>query len=204
MQPMKQTFFVSAALVITFLLNPIISPAGEKLAKTPRDHEGPFYPIVRQQDEDNDLLHVAGREQAATGDRLHLSGKVVDEDGRPITNAFVEIWQTDPNGRYNDERDRTPGPRDPDFQYWGLAATAKDGSFSFLTLIPGEYEPRPAHIHFKVWVDRELKLTSQIYFRTPADRTQDAVPGATGRELQTVGLHRMKEGEYEAFIQIVL
>jgi protocatechuate 3,4-dioxygenase beta subunit len=196
--------FLSPALFI-FVLFQLPALADNKPAKTPSDHEGPFYPLVRQQDEDNDLIHVAGRDQAARGEILYLTGSVVDEKGRPFTSAVVEIWQTDPGGRYNDQRDRSPGPRDPDFQYWGKAVTGADGGFSFITLVPGAYHPRPAHIHCKVWVDGQARLTSQIYFRSTdlPEKAGGAQPSAA-QELQTVDLRPTKAGEYEAFFQIVL
>ncbi|MCL7489324.1 MAG: hypothetical protein M8357_14250 [Desulfobulbaceae bacterium] len=196
----KSVYFVLLLAAAAILINlPPASHARGKLNPTPSDHEGPFYPVVRQQDEDHDLIHVDGRDQAAQGDILHLSGKVVNEDGQPFSQAVVEIWQTDPNGRYNDARDRSPGSRDPDFQYWGKALTREDGTYSFTTLVPGAYNPRPAHIHFKVWIDGEVRLTSQIYFKKKEVLNQPATP-----ELQTVELQKNNAGEYEAFFQIVL
>ncbi len=200
----KTMCLIVATTALSLLLLLSSSMAQNQLAKTPRDYEGPFYPVVRQQDEDNDLLRVKGREHAAKGDILHLSGRVVNEDGRPVPDSVVEIWQTDSHGRYKDKRDRSPGQRDPDFQYWGKADTAGDGSFSFTTLVPGAYEPRPAHIHFKVWVDGKVRLTSQIYFiRTNMLMEENVRQPATSR-LQTVDLQRRKIGEYEAYFQIVL
>lgn len=187
-----------------FFLFPLPSHAGNKLVKTPSDYEGPFYPIIRQQDEDNNLIHVAGRKQAAQGDILHLSGKVVDENGQPFSMAVVEIWQTDPHGRYKDQRDRSEGKRDPDFQYWGKATTSADGAFSFTTLVPGDYNPRPAHIHFKVWIDGKLYLTSQMYFRNLLLGMEEGVKQSDTNKLQTVDLHKKDDGNYTAFFQIVL
>lgn len=200
----QSLYFLSPALFI-FILFQLPALAGNKLTKTPSDYEGPFYPLVRQQDEDNDLIHVAGRDQAAGGEILYLTGSVVDEEGRPFTGAVVEIWQTDPGGRYKDQRDRSPGLRDPDFQYWGKAVTGADGGFSFITLVPGAYHPRPAHIHCKVWVDGKARLTSQIYFRsTDIPEMAGGAQPTAAQELQTVDLRRTKAGEYEAFFQIVL
>jgi protocatechuate 3,4-dioxygenase beta subunit len=201
----RSVFFLFLIAVFTLSLFPHPSLARNKLVKTPSDYEGPFYPLVRQQDEDNDLIHVAGREHAAKGEILHLSGRVVDENGQKYDKAVVEIWQTDPHGRYKDQRDRSIGQRDPNFQYWGKAVTAGDGNFSFTTLIPGTYKPRPAHIHFKVWIDGKVRLTSQIYFKETSilEENETAQPVAI-QELQIVDLRRKKSGDYEAFFQIVL
>ena len=135
----------------------------EQFVKTPADYEGPFYPQFRQQDEDYDLVHVAGHSNPAKGAILNLSGVVLNTKGEPRKNLVIEIWQTDPQGRYNHPGDTSPGQRDPDFQYWGKTVTGPDGSFFFKTLVPGAYHPRPAHIHYKVWQDDKVLLTSQIY-----------------------------------------
>jgi len=189
--------------MLLLLFFPAVSYASEQLRKTPGDHEGPFYPVERQQDEDNDLIHVSGHAAAATGDILYLSGKAVDTAGNPIANAVVEIWQTDRKGLYKDRRDRSPGARDPDFQYWGKTETGDDGTFSFTTLVPGKYEPRPAHIHFKVWLAGQAALTSQMYFSNHPDENISGGPVITD-PLQTIELHQKTPGTFEAFFRIVL
>ncbi|MDY0349687.1 MAG: hypothetical protein RBR09_00385 [Desulfobulbaceae bacterium] len=201
---MRTVLFVLTLLVWTCFSSPAAEPlqAGPALTRTPPDQEGPFYPVVRQHDEDNDLVNVAGRPQPAAGNILHLTGRVRTLDGEPVAGAVVEIWQTDPHGRYNDERDGSPGPRDPNFQYQGKATTGEDGSYSFLTLVPGGYLPRPPHIHFKVFVGNTVRLTSQIYFRNHPQA------GETARfrtdELLTVDLQSVQPGEFKAVFDIVL
>ena len=177
--------------------------AEEELAKTPADYEGPFYPVTRQDDIDSDLIHVKGMTGVAQGDILNLSGRIVNTRGEPQEGLVIEIWQTDPQGRYKHPGDSTPGARDPNFQYWGAAVTASDGSYFFKTIVPGAYHPRPAHIHYKVLKDGKLILTSQIYFTKPAEGAKS--PSLTGQmELQTVALKPTAKGEYEAYFQIVL
>jgi protocatechuate 3,4-dioxygenase beta subunit len=175
----------------------------ESYQKTPADYEGPFYPVTKQQDIDNDLVHVKGQSGVAKGDILNLSGIVINSDGEPQENITIEIWQTDPQGRYKHPGDSTPGERDPNFQYWGAAITDTDGTFFFKTIIPGAYEPRPAHIHFKVLQDGKIILTSQIYFRDPSKETKrySMTPQV---ELQTVDLKALKDGEFETFFRIVI
>jgi protocatechuate 3,4-dioxygenase beta subunit len=177
--------------------------AADLLPKTPADYQGPFYPVTRQEDIDNDLVHVKGRAGTAKGDILNLSGKVVNTRGEPRAGVTVEIWQTDPQGRYKHPGDSTPGERDPNFQYWGATTTGPDGTFFFKTIIPGAYEPRPAHIHFKVIQENKVILTSQIYFRQPEGR--NGVPStASGIDLQTVDVKPASQGEYETFFRIVI
>ena len=182
--------------VISLLLVPNIS-AQSNYKKTPQDAEGPFYPTERQADEDNDLIHIKGTTQSAKGDVLHLTGAVFNQAGTPQSDVVVEIWQTDANGIYRHPRDRSAGARDPFFQYWGRATTDNEGKYNFKTLIPGAYEPRPAHIHFKVWEGDKVVLTSQMYI------VKDAVNSAKVNELLRLDVTKNKEGEYSGFFRIV-
>ncbi len=183
-------------IFLTLLFVPNIF-AQLKYEMTPRDSEGPFYPVERQADEDNDLLHVKGKSSSAKGDVLNLNGVVVNQNGNTQSNVIIEIWQTDSNGFYRHPRDRSQGKRDPFFQYWGRAKTDKEGKYSFKTIIPGEYEPRPAHIHFKVWVDEKVVLTSQMYI-VKGKNNQPYV-----NELLKLNVDENKEGEYVGFFRIV-
>ena len=177
--------------------------AEEQFVKTPADYEGPFYPVTRQEDIDNDLVQVKGQSGVAQGDILHLTGVVVNTGGEPRKGLTIEIWQTDPQGRYKHPGDSTPGERDPNFQYWGATTTGTDGTFFFKTIVPGAYNPRPAHIHYKVLQEGKIILTSQIYFRELNDQTR--IPSMTSQiELQTVDLKPINDGEFEAFFRIVL
>lgn len=174
------------------------------LVPTPRDAEGPFYPVIRQADEDNNLLQIASQNKAAAGDILYLSGRVIDVQGKPYSNATVEIWQTDMNGLYKDQRDRSVGTRDPYFQYWGKAKCDEDGSYLFTTIVPGEYHPRPAHIHFKVWINDSVRLTSQMYFNQQVRHGNTKTTKYVTPELQTVELQKIGDGRYKGWFQIVL
>lgn len=177
--------------------------AQESYAKTPSDYEGPFYPVTKQQDIDNNLIEVKGQTEVAKGNILNLSGAVVNTRGEAQKNLIIEIWQTDPQGRYNHPGDETPGERDPNFQYWGATITDTDGTFFFKTIIPGDYNPRPAHIHYKVLRDGIVILTSQIYFMESNERS--GLPSMTSQiERQTADLKPTENGEFGAFFRIVI
>ena len=191
------------ALLASFCLMVQNTFAEDQLIKTPADYEGPFYPVTQQQDIDNDLIQVKGQTGVAAGDILNLSGMAVSTGGEPRAGVIIEIWQTDPQGRYKHPGDSTPGERDPHFQYWGAAITDTDGTFFFRTLIPGAYNPRPAHIHYKVLQDGKTILTSQIYFIGTDER--EKIPSMTSQiKLQTIDLKPTATGEFEAFFRIVL
>ena len=186
-----------------FMVAQNATAADQLLKTTPADYEGPFYPVTRQEDIDNDLTQVKGRTGVAKGDILNLSGVAVNTRGETLKNLTIEIWQTDPQGRYKHPGDSTPGVRDPDFQYWGATKTGLDGAFFFKTIIPGGYNPRPAHIHFKVLQEGKVILTSQIYFLEQHEKNR--IPSMTTQiELQTVDLKQTATGEFEAFFRIVL
>jgi len=131
---------------------------------TPAQSEGPYYPVDKPADRDNDLTVMEGATGVPAGHILQFSGRVHDAVGMPIENAVVEIWQTDANGIYLHPRDPQTAQRDPNFQFYGEAVTAVDGSYRFRTVLPGHYEPRPRHIHVKLKRDEEELLTTQIYF----------------------------------------
>ena len=98
---------------------------------------------------------------------LIFNGNLLDNQGNPVDGAQVQFWQTDHHGYYNHPQDGRNGvPLEPDFQYFGTATTAEDGSFQFRTYRPGIYSQRPiTHIHYKVWIDGNDVFTSQFYFK---------------------------------------
>src|SRR6185295_13595255 len=71
-----------------------------ELVQTPKQTEGPFYPVKLPLDTDNDLLIVNDSLTSAVGEITHLSGRILDSKGDPIRNVLVEIWQVDNNGAY--------------------------------------------------------------------------------------------------------
>lgn len=100
----------------------------------------------------------------AAGDVILLTGQVLDRGGQPLPGAVVEIWQTDANGIYDHPGDSDAGRRDRAFQFYGHSVADANGVYLFRTIVPGEYEPRPRHIHVKVKRDGATLLTTQFYF----------------------------------------
>ncbi|MEZ4639364.1 MAG: hypothetical protein R2856_31120 [Caldilineaceae bacterium] len=93
-------------------------------------------------------------------------------NGTPVPDVAVEIWQTDAVGVYDHPRDPGTNSRDTSFQFYGTAITDADGWYAFRTIMPGEYEPRPRHIHFKVKQGDATLLTSQFYFSDDVAQVQ--------------------------------
>jgi protocatechuate 3,4-dioxygenase beta subunit len=151
--------------------------AGRALAElvaTPRQTSGPFYPVERPLDSDNDLVRVAGRPQPAAGQVVHLFGRVSDPDGRPLAGAEVQIWQCDAQGYYHHPRDRG-GRADPNFQGFGAARTGADGGYRFRTIRPVPYTGRTPHIHFAVLGADFDTLVTQMYLRGEPLNERDGV-----------------------------
>ncbi len=137
--------------------------------KTPRQTEGPFYPVADQVDKDADLIIVQGKSEIAQGQIVIVQGILTDQHCIPVAGALVEIWQACKTGRYNHPSDPNPAPLDPNFQYWGKAMTNENGLYRFRTIIPGAYQAaadwvRPPHIHFKVSKRGFMELITQMYF----------------------------------------
>jgi protocatechuate 3,4-dioxygenase beta subunit len=119
---------------------------------------------------DNDLTIQHGG--TPIGERITVSGRVLDTAGRPLRNTLVEIWQANAAGRYRHTLDRWPAQLDPNFSGAGRALTDGNGRYSFTTIKPGPYPWgnhdnawRPAHIHFSL-LGRAFaqRLVTQMYF----------------------------------------
>jgi len=119
-----------------------------------------------------DLTAAHRRNGEPLGERIIVSGLVLDESGRPVPHTLVEIWQANSAGRYIHENDRHDAPLDPNFVGQGRAITDSDGRYEFITIRPGAYPWRnhhnawrPAHIHFSLFGPCfGTRLVTQMYF----------------------------------------
>ncbi|HWI31921.1 MAG TPA: protocatechuate 3,4-dioxygenase subunit beta [Microbacterium sp.] len=117
-------------------------------------------------------LQHAGQPQ---GERMTVSGRLLDSWGRPVANQLVEVWQANAAGRYIHQRDQHPAPLDPNFTGAGRTVTNDNGEYFFTTIKPGPYPWknhvnawRPAHIHFSVFGSAfTQRIVTQMYF--PSD-----------------------------------
>jgi protocatechuate 3,4-dioxygenase beta subunit len=130
-------------------------------------------PVFGERDVDPteaDLTITPGGEPI--GERIVVTGRVIDGDGRPVAHQLVEIWQANAAGRYLHERDQHPAPLDPHFTGAGRCLTDADGTYRFTTIKPGPYPWknhvnawRPAHIHFSLFgTDFTQRMVTQMYF----------------------------------------
>ena len=106
------------------------------------------------------------------GERIVVHGRVLDENGKPVPKAMVEIWQCNAAGRYHHPGDQHDAPLDPNFTGGGRVRTDAEGKYEFITIKPGAYPWknhhnawRPAHIHFSLFGPAfATRLITQMYF----------------------------------------
>jgi protocatechuate 3,4-dioxygenase, beta subunit len=142
------------------------------------------------------LDHDLTRQHAGEplGERMIVTGRVLDSDGRPVRNTLVEVWQTNAAGRYMHRVDRHPAPLDPNFTGAGRCLTDHEGRYRFVTIKPGAYPWknhtnawRPAHIHFSVFGTAFIhRLVTQMYFPGDPllahDPILQSIPSLVGRD----------------------
>lgn len=115
---------------------------------------------------------TAQHEGMPQGQRIVISGYVLDDAGRPVPDTVVEIWQANAAGRYIHDRDQWDAPIDPNFTGAGRVITDAEGRYSFVTIRPGAYPWgnhhnawRPAHIHLSLLGPAfATRLVTQLYF----------------------------------------
>ena len=140
------------------------------IAQTLSEITGPRFALDVVGPGDADLAHFAAGE--ALGERIIVTGRVLDEDGRAIPETLIEIWQANAAGRYAHERDQHEAPLDPHFSGIGRVITDTHGKYRFMTVKPGAYPWRnhhnawrPQHIHFSLFGPSfATRLITQMYF----------------------------------------
>lgn len=141
-----------------FTENGITLPAPTCPALTVAQTEGPYY--TSNTPERNNLL-----EEGMPGTRLIVVGYVLDSNCQPLSNAWLDFWQADANGVYDNAG----------YTLRGHQFTDEQGRFYLQTVLPGEYPGRTEHIHVKVQPEGGSVLTSQLYFPTSSGNASDRI-----------------------------
>lgn len=111
---------------------------------------------------------------ATVGERIVITGRVIDGAGAPVGDAVVELWQADADGSYA----MPTGPNAnaaPAFSGWGRQPTDADGVFSFETIKPGPVagpDGKPMAPHVALWIVARgvnIGLQTRLYFADEAD-----------------------------------
>lgn len=149
----------------------------DECGPTRRDAKGPFFvddmPVVEN-------LNRWGK----PGEPMKISGRVVDANApnRPVAGVKIELWQTDGEGRYHPE-DNGPASRyeDRELDLRGTILADSEGRYEVVSLFPGEYDPRPRHIHYQLSAPGYRTLVTQIYVSDG-----EAVPGGPCRSTRVI------------------
>lgn len=149
---------------------------------------GPFFPPRYVDAGANDLTQLEGR--GARGEVIEIRGRVVQDDGAPLENLIVEIWQPDAQGIFRHPADPRHAQADPNFLGWGRAATDQDGRYFFRTIRPGAPQGREPHINFMLMFSGLLRiLKTTMFFEDAPDPVLNLV---SNRRHLLIG---KKEGE---------
>ncbi len=141
-----------------------------QMPQTLSEMTGPVFSARDVKDTDNDL--TAQHAGTPLGERMFVSGRVLDENGRPVPNTLIEMWQANAAGRYKHLVDDHDAPLDSNFTGFGRAVTDANGHYRFKTIKPGAYPWRnhynawrPAHLHFSLFGQGfAQRLVTQMYF----------------------------------------
>jgi protocatechuate 3,4-dioxygenase beta subunit len=165
-------------IILTALLGLICIAAGdtEECDPTLPNIEGPFY---RTGAPERDDLY-----DPIEGPRLTIIGQVVGHDCAPIAGAWLDFWQADSFGVYDNTS--------KDYEFRGQQYADEDGTFRLVTNLPGVYPGRPKHLHVKVQGELADVLTTQLYF--PGDPLNDSDPWHD-RELELQIIEELPNGE---------
>jgi protocatechuate 3,4-dioxygenase, beta subunit len=153
---------------------------------------GPLLGPGRVTESDSDL--TAQHDGEPQGQRIIVTGRLLDSGGRAVPDALVEVWQANAGGRYRHKGDQHPAPLDPNFSGVGRCLTDSSGRYRFVTIRPGAYPWgnhhnawRPAHIHFSLFGRAfTQRLVTQMYFPgdplIPLDPIANSIPDPAARD----------------------
>lgn len=177
-----------------------------RIVQTLSESTGPGAVWSEVSEEDADLTTNAGTGGTAIGQRIIVTGKVLDENGDPVPNTLIEIWQANASGRYAHWRDADhPAPLDPNFLGAGQCITGEGGEYRFTTIVPGPYpwpnHPnawRPSHIHFSLMGPAlGTRLVTQMYFEgdplLPLDPIYNSAPPHSRERMVAIYDHGVTE-----------
>lgn len=141
-----------------------------RVAPHPLEYAAPVFPRSFVKDSEADL--TTWGKSAPLGEKMILLGRVTDEDGKPVRDSLLELWQCNSSGRYAHPVDRHDAPLDPNFLGQGKVLTGPDGEYRFTTIKPGaypwknhRYAWRPAHIHLSLFgTAYAQRLVTQVFF----------------------------------------
>jgi protocatechuate 3,4-dioxygenase beta subunit len=103
------------------------------------------------------------------GIKFVVTGYVYDTNCQPVANAWLDFWQADANGTYDNSG----------YTLRGHQYTDANGRYTLTTVVPGLYPGRTEHIHFKVQAPNGKIITSQLFFPGVAQNDSDGIFNAS-------------------------
>jgi len=146
-------------------LNPLIV-----LPHTLSEITGPIFGHEKVGEKDNDLTCQHAGEPI--GERIIVSGRVLDSNGRPVSNALIEIWQANSAGRYRHMKEQHPAPLDPNFTGAGRTLTDEHGTYRFIITTRGGRRtftfPSLGQLLSRAWLRKCIFLAIHSLTTTPS------------------------------------
>jgi protocatechuate 3,4-dioxygenase beta subunit len=160
---------LAAGLMVSMLVTLASNSAGAQAAQTsqaascsgtvtPSLTEGPYYKAGSP--ERTSLVTAS-----MPGTKITITGYVYDKNCQPVVNAWLDFWQADANGAYDNSG----------YILRGHQFTDSSGRYTLTTVVPGEYPGRTVHIHVKVKAPDGPTLTSQLFFPGVARNASDSI-----------------------------
>ncbi|MEM5434521.1 intradiol ring-cleavage dioxygenase [Paraburkholderia diazotrophica] len=124
------------------------------------------------------------------GEPALFRGRLVDESGKPVPNALIEVWETANNGMYEGQ-----DPDQPESNLRGRFRSGPNGEYAFRSIKPtpypiptdgpvgqmllavGRHPMRPAHVHFLIQAPGYETITTALYSADDRYVESDAVFG---------------------------
>ncbi|HWJ41722.1 MAG TPA: protocatechuate 3,4-dioxygenase subunit alpha [Candidatus Limnocylindrales bacterium] len=165
--------------------------------QTPSQTIGPFFKPAMIQSGQESLVTSKSR-----GERVTLEGRVLDGEAAPVSDAMIELWQANADGRYDHPDDSQEKLIDPEFHGFGRAATDERGRFRFYTIKPGSVPGRgnllqAPHINVSIFARGLLKrLVTRIYFPGDPLNAADAVLNTIAPERRSTLIARIEDSEH--------
>ena len=185
---------VTDLILYCAVVTPHQRQAEMSLPQTPSQTVGPFFKPALIRAGDESLITPKSR-----GDRITIEGCVLDGDATPVSDAMLELWQANADGRYDHPDDSQEKLLDPDFQGFGRVATDERGRFRFYTIKPGSV-PGPGnllqapHINVSIFARGLLKrLSTRIYFPGNPLNAADVVLNSVAPERRPTLIARVEK-----------
>jgi protocatechuate 3,4-dioxygenase beta subunit len=147
---------LGSAIVGAVLLGAAVVPSAA--AQTAAQTEGPYYKAGSP--ETTNLV-----QEGMPGTPITITGQVLDQNGQPVANAWLDFWQADASGNYDNTG----------YTLRGHQYTDANGSYTLTTIVPGLYTGRTEHIHVKIQAPNGPVLTTQLYFPGVAQNARDSI-----------------------------